>query len=56
MTKIVYIGEQREIPYLGILTDGDIREVPDDIAKGLIAQGQAVIYRERKQIDKGGKD
>ena len=51
--KIKWIGEQRDVPKVGLLTSGDIREVPNDIAKGLISQGLAIVF---KKIKKGGDE
>ncbi|NIS51679.1 MAG: hypothetical protein GWN94_11320 [Phycisphaerae bacterium] len=49
--KIKWIGGMRMIPRLGILQYGDVRVVPDDIAKGFIKQGLArkFIVKRNKQ-------
>lgn len=50
--KIEWIGEQREVPKVGLLTSGDIRDVPKEIGKSLIAQGMAIEFKIKK---KGGE-
>ena len=53
--KIKWIDKQRRlIPKVGILQNGDIRNLPDDIAKALIKQGQAepVTYSKKKSKTK----
>jgi hypothetical protein len=40
--KIKWIGEMREIPNYGTKSDGDIFELPEDMAISLISQGLAV--------------
>jgi hypothetical protein len=45
---IKWTGDQREVPKLGIFTAGDIRELPDDIAKALINQGMAIKAPQKK--------
>ena len=46
--KIKWIAEEREVPYCGVFQDGDIRDISDEVAKGLIRQGLAVPFVEEK--------
>ena len=39
--KIKWIDGQKEVPNLGVLNTGDVRDVPVDVAQNLIKQGQA---------------
>jgi hypothetical protein len=39
--KIIWIDDQREIPGVGILNTGDIRDIPEEKAMAYISQGQA---------------
>ena len=49
---IKWVGDQREVPKVGLCTKGDTKEVPEDTGKGLIKQGLAVTY---KQTTKKGE-
>jgi len=40
--KIEWVGNKREVPKVGILNSGDIREVPNEVGKAYIKQGLAV--------------
>jgi len=49
--KIKWIGGKRHIPKIGILQEGDIRQLPDDTARAFIKQGLArkfVIKQNKK--------
>ena len=48
--KIKWIGKRRLVPKLGILQNGNVRNLPDDTAKALIKQGLAepVTYSKKK--------
>lgn len=47
--KIEWIDGEREVPGIGRLHSGDVREVPDVLGKGLIAQKQAVEAAAEKE-------
>lgn len=51
--KIKWIDGSKELP-IGSINTGDIRDMPDDIAKAYIKQKQAVLVREKTK-DKGDK-
>lgn len=61
MTKIEWIGDTRQVPTVGILAKGDVRNVPEEIAEGLIKDKLAKKYlekepKEEKEImGRGGK-
>ena len=48
--KIKWIGKRRLVPKLGILQNGNVRNLPDDTARALIKQGLAepVTYSKKK--------
>ena len=55
---IEWTDGEKEVPGVGLMNDGDIREIPDGIARGLIEQGQAVEVKnedrpEEKQTPAG---
>ena len=50
--KIEWVGNKREVPKVGILNSGDIREVPNEVGKAYIKQGLAVEIKKSKG---GGK-
>lgn len=52
--KIKWTDKKKEIPKIGILNTGDVREVPEDLGKGFIKQGQAKKFVEKKL--KGGDE
>ncbi|HOO46113.1 MAG TPA: hypothetical protein PLM29_07790 [Deltaproteobacteria bacterium] len=49
---IRWIGEQREVPKVGLCTVGSIKNVPEEIGQGLVKQGLAVKV---KQTTKKGE-
>ncbi len=51
--KIQWTDKKRSIPKVGVLEQDDIRDIPDEIAKGLIKQGQAKpFYKSKKTKSK----
>ena len=46
--KIKWTGPQRRVKGLGILNDGDVREVDTTTGKNLVKQGLAVLYKFKK--------
>ena len=50
--EIIWIGGEREVPGIGRLNDGDVRDVPEDIGRSLIDQGMA---RKQKPVKKTEK-
>ena len=52
--EIVWQGDQREIPGVGVLAKGDRVKVPDHVAKSLIYQGLATKSKSKavKEKDK----
>ena len=50
--KIKWTGPQRLVPKVGILNTNDIRDIQDDIAKGLIDAGLATAVVNKKAIRK----
>ncbi len=52
--KIKWTDKKKEVPKVGILNTGDVREVPDDLGKGFIRQCQAKKVVEKKL--KGGDE
>jgi len=53
--KIEWTDGQKELPKIGILNTGDIREVPEEIGLAYIKQGQAVEVKKEKKEMKGGE-
>jgi len=53
--KIEWIEGEREVPGVGLMQTGDIRNVPSDIGQNLIRQGVAKIPKEKKEV-KGGTE
>jgi hypothetical protein len=49
--KIKWIGDKRLVPRIGILQHGDVRQLPDDTARGFIKQGLAekFVIKENKK-------
>lgn len=49
--KIKWIGGKRYVPRVGILQEGDVRNLPEDIARGFVKQGLAekLIKKHKKQ-------
>jgi len=50
--KIKWTDGMREVPFIGILNAGDIKEVPPEIGQAYIDQGQAVAVEDKKKFIK----
>lgn len=51
--KIEWIDRQREVPKVGILSNGDVRDVSEEIGRALISQGQAIEITEIEDLEGG---
>jgi hypothetical protein len=47
--RIKWTDNTKDLP-IGRINKDDIRDIPDDIAKLYIKQGQAIEYKEKKHI------
>lgn len=48
--KIKWLIEERVHPRVGRLAPGEVREVPDDIGRALVAQGEAVAFTPHEHV------
>ena len=51
--KIKWLIEDREVPKVGIMSTGEVKEVKEDIAKALIGQGIAEEVKPKAVKEKG---
>lgn len=50
--KIKWMIEPREVPGIGLMESGDVREIPDALAEALIKQKQAkAVIKPKKEED-----
>lgn len=55
--KIEWIDGTKEVPGIGLLSEGDKRDVPEDIGRSLIKQKQArLVTPEKEKKIKKSKD
>ena len=54
--KIKWIDGQKEVPGIGVLDTDDVRDIPIDLAKSFIVQGQAVAVVKTRPEKKNKKE
>jgi hypothetical protein len=54
--RIEWIDGEREVPGIGLMQTGDVRDVDDALGKSLVRQNQAIAIKDRKEERGKGKE